>query len=622
MNVGKVLSAGEIIDSSEQDWESWCQELLAFCCEENEQNDEEKVNGYCFAWKDCFKFLKDYMPNTHQTRDLPLLFEYRPPLRNGRRMDVIILLDTKVIVMEFKATAHYTEKEMIQTNGYVHYITTSHDISLRNHMDVEGYLVRTRDHGENHNCEIGAVLDCLNFTQIITESIIDHVAYHDVDEWTDSETTTIPSIMDAVRLIYNEGGTREIRYLQDGDLGASLPFINGVIYEVQKTGGKAVIIVDGVPGSGKTYLGTQIAFDRIDATPPSVYISGNDPLINYMQTILSPPGSTNIQDDCPFVISMKTFKQNYIHTNNRPQHGVIVFDESQRAWDENKMRRNYSEIEGLLRLGDRVQAEHGSCVIVCLFGIGQAIHEGEEQGLHLWETAIENHQDWHYYVSNNVREQINATGIITEHEELHLSTAIRNNFIDLSEWINSVIDNHDVAEQRRLLNEAKRKGFKIGLVRHLGYWQQSMQQQNCVGTYGVLVSSFVNRNMLNSASENTITSSYMSANNAGAWFTGDCRAMNSAASEFVCQGLELDWPFVLFGGDFFRQNGEWHMEIPANKRQLFEHPDEILKNIYRILLSRGREGMIIVVPEGKRYKETYQMFRDMGIREISPEVCR
>ena len=95
--------------------------------------------------------------------------------------------------------------------------------------------------------------------------------------------------------------------------------------------------------------------------------------------------------------------------------------------------------------------------------------------------------------------------------------------------------------------------------------------------------------------------------------------MNTAASEFVCQGLELDWPFVLFGGDFCRQNGAWQMEIPAHKRQLFEHPEEILKNIYRILLSRGRKGMFIVVPQGERYEETYQMFRDMGICEMSKE---
>ena len=139
------------------------------------------------------------------------------------------------------------------------------------------------------------------------------------------------------------------------------------------------------------------------------------------------------------------------------------------------------------------------------------------------------------------------------------------------------------------------------------------------GTYGVLVSSFVNKNDLFIGSEKTINGSYMSADKAGAWFTSDCKKMSSAASEFVCQGLELDWPFVLFGGDFYLKNGKWEMEIPQNKRTLFDNPEEILKNIYRILLSRSRKGMFIVVPEGDKFQETYKMFLDMGILCIEKE---
>ena len=619
MEVGKILTAGQILDSTEAEWETWSSDILNFVCEDEDRNDPDKIAGYIFSFKDCFKFLKYNMPNRPETRELLLLFEYRPPLRNGRRTDVIILLDAKVIVLKFKATRVYNENEMIQTNGYVHYLTTSHDVTLKNCMDVEGYLVRTRDQGEAVNCEIGTVLDGTNFTEIIGRSIAGHGPNENVEEWVESETTTIPSIMDAVHILYVEGEKQELRYLKDGDLGDSLPFINSIIERTQASGGKSVIIVDGVPGSGKTYLGTQVAFERKAAMPPAVYISGNDPLINYMQTILSPEDSTNIQDDCPFVIGMKTFKSNFIHKQNRPQHGVIVFDESQRAWDKKKMRRDYSEIEGLLQFGDRVKNEYDSCVILCLFGIGQAIHEGEEQGLKLWDDAIEIHQDWEYNVSNYVQPQLNVTGNINAYNELHLSTAIRNNFIDLSDWIDSVIDNKNILEQKRLLNEAKKKGFQVRITRHLSYWKRKMQTGLTDGTYGVLVSSFVNKNDLAKSSEDTITGSYMSANSAGAWFTSDCRKMSSAASEFVCQGLELDWPFVLFGGDFYLKNNKWEMEIPQSKKNLFENPEEILKNIYRILLSRGRKGMFIVIPEGDKFEETYKRFEEMGIMSCVEE---
>ena len=620
MEVGLILTGDALLNSTAENWEEWNKELLDFLevpKEVTNKKDEEKADGYSHSFKDCFEFLKTYLPDTPKVRTFSFLFEYMPPLRNNRRMDTVILLDTKEIVLEFKATKEYTEEEMIQANGYVHYLKTSHDVTLKNHMEVEGYLVRTKGRGRGATCEIGTVLDGSNFTEIISQSIAGHGPNADVAGWVESETTTIPSIMDAVHLLYTEGKKKEIRYLKDGDLGESLPFINRLIDQTQVSGGKSIIMVDGVPGSGKTYLGTQVAFERKTAKIPSVYISGNAPLINYMQTILSPEGSRNIQDDCPFVVGMKTFKHNFIQTKNRPQHGVIVFDEAQRAWDQEKMGCDYSEIEGLLQFGDRAQVEYGSCMILCLFGIGQAIHEGEEQGLRLWEDAIKKHPDWEYHVSNEIRTQLHVEGKISVHKELHLSTAIRNNFIDLSDWIDAVIENRGLEEQKKLLIEAKKKGFKIRVCRHLTGWRKKMHEEVPEETYGVLASSFVGDRELRIASQNNVEHSYMSANDAGDWFLHDCKNMDIAASEFVCQGLELDWPFVIFGGDFYLKDGKWNMEIPPNKRKNLINPEEILKNIYRILLSRGRKGLFLVIPEGTKFEETYKHFRDMEIRPMT-----
>lgn len=226
MEVGKILTAGQILDSTDIEWKRWSNDILDFVCEDKDRNDPDKIDSYIFSFKDCFHFLKQYMPDAPETRDLPLLFEYRPPLRNGRRTDVVILLDTKVIVLEFKATEVYNENQMVQTNGYVHYLTTSHDVTLKNHMDVEGYLVRTKDCGEAIHCEIGTVLDQTNFKDIIGGSISGHGPNADVTAWIESETTTVPSIMDAVNILYTEGRRQELRYLKDGDLGDSLPFIN------------------------------------------------------------------------------------------------------------------------------------------------------------------------------------------------------------------------------------------------------------------------------------------------------------------------------------------------------------------------------------------------------------
>jgi hypothetical protein len=77
--------------------------------------------------------------------------------------------------------------------------------------------------------------------------------------------------------------------------------------------------------------------------------------------------------------------------------------------------------------------------------------------------------------------------------------------------------------------------------------------------------------------------------------------LEDVATEFDIQGLELDWACVTWDADFrygpetwshhlFR--GEKWLKIKKAERQVY------LKNAYRVLLTRARQGMVIVVPEG------------------------
>jgi hypothetical protein len=92
------------------------------------------------------------------------------------------------------------------------------------------------------------------------------------------------------------------------------------------------------------------------------------------------------------------------------------------------------------------------------------------------------------------------------------------------------------------------------------------------------------------------------------WFLnpeGDCRASNQlevAASQFECQGLEIDWGGLCWGEDFLwlpdggwcysRLNGASRGRVPRENKQRY------LRNAYRVLLTRAREGMVIFVPRG------------------------
>ncbi len=100
------------------------------------------------------------------------------------------------------------------------------------------------------------------------------------------------------------------------------------------------------------------------------------------------------------------------------------------------------------------------------------------------------------------------------------------------------------------------------------------------------------------------------------------------ATEFDIQGLELDWVCVAWDADFRYPKNEWNyyrfrgtewQKIGDENNRLF------LKNAYRVLLTRARQGIIIFVPKGDQsdatrnplfYDETYSYLKKVGMKEI------
>jgi hypothetical protein len=110
--------------------------------------------------------------------------------------------------------------------------------------------------------------------------------------------------------------------------------------------------------------------------------------------------------------------------------------------------------------------------------------------------------------------------------------------------------------------------------------------------------------------------------------------LEEAASEFDIQGLELDWTCVGWDADFRRGNDGWNcfsfrgtkwQRVNALDRQLY------LKNAYRVLLTRGRQGMVIFVPPGdaadptrvpQDYDSIYDYLQSCGIPSLQSSQHR
>jgi DUF2075 family protein len=91
------------------------------------------------------------------------------------------------------------------------------------------------------------------------------------------------------------------------------------------------------------------------------------------------------------------------------------------------------------------------------------------------------------------------------------------------------------------------------------------------------------------------------------WFLHDREDVRSsyyledAATEFQVQGLELDWSCVVWDADLRLEDGSWSFHRFSGTRWKKVHDSDrrrYLLNTYRVLLTRARQGMVIVVPEG------------------------
>jgi hypothetical protein len=115
------------------------------------------------------------------------------------------------------------------------------------------------------------------------------------------------------------------------------------------------------------------------------------------------------------------------------------------------------------------------------------------------------------------------------------------------------------------------------------------------------------------------------------WFLNDKTDTRSscyledAATEFQVQGLELDWTCVNWDGDFRFNGAGWSYHDFRGDRWTDIHKQEnrnYLRNAYRVLLTRARQGMVVFVPPGELadptrsssfYDSTFNYLADLGI---------
>ena len=616
------------------------------------------------AWLDTLPLLRTALEGCQGK----LYLEFAIP-RMGRRVDAIVLMHGVVLVVEFKIGAgDFLRDDIEQAYDYALDMKYFHEGS--HNLPVVPILVATDAHPRDirlvqHN-RVPQLYETICTTESNFRVSIQHIlavltqSRVDAGEWEDSRYCPTPTIIEAARALYAGHGVADISRSDAGaiNLKDTSFQLAQVIEEARAKNHKAICFVTGVPGAGKTLVGLNLATQYNDETSDlhSVFLSGNGPLVAILREALARDavrrerlhGRKLRKGDATGRV--KAFIQNVHHFRDEclrdhlhpPVDHVAIFDEAQRAWNleqtasfmqRKKGVQNFrvSEPEFLISCMNR---RPDWAVIVCLVGGGQEINTGEA-GIGEWIEALQrSFPEWQIYISPALTDNEYGAGRLLVDLEvrrnvhycdaLHLSVSVRSFRAEkVSSFVKTVLD-LEVENAKAIFPEFSDR-YPVVMTRDLDCARQWLRDQ-AQGTerYGIVVSSQAQRLKPYAVDVRTPV-------NPVKWFLdgkSDVRSsyyLEDVATEFHVQGLELDWTCVCWDGDFrYSQSGWQSYSFRGTKWQNIrqEARRTYLKNAYRVLLTRARQGMVIFVPEGSEddptrnpefYNSTYSYLRSIGL---------
>lgn len=655
---GYKATIDQFLSTPDQQILGYLVETSAFAVEPMQRN----------AWQAEIKALKTVLA-PYSDRGL-IYLEFAIP-RLGKRIDAVVLIDAVIFVLEFKVgETDFASSAIDQVYDYALDLKNFHESS--HNAFIAPVLIATGadsppvvDLTMSSDRLYPPILSNLDMLPDVFRTVLDDVdaPVLDIKAWERGRYCPTPTIIEAAMALYGGHKVEDISKKDAGaeNLALTANTVDAIIHSAKQQTSKMICFVTGVPGAGKTLVGLDVATKHVnkDSDLYSVFLSGNGPLVKVLQEALALDKVRREQERgnvikigkarsevSAFIQNVHRFRDECLLDDDKPpvEH-VAIFDEAQRAWDleqtakfmrEKKKRTSFkmSEPEFLISCLDR---HHDWAVIVCLIGGGQEINTGEA-GISEWIDSIaRSFSHWKIHISSRlsdseygaskVLEKVRELPNVTTCDELHLSVSMRSfRAENVALLVKQLLDRH-VELARQTLASLKDR-YPIMLTRSPASakaWLRAKARGN--ERYGMVVSSRAYRLKPHAIDVRLQVDPVM-------WFLKgkeDVRSsfyLEDAATEYRVQGLELDWSCMIWDADFRFRGGKWENwafvgdrwnRILKNDRQMYQ------LNAYRVLLTRARQGMVIVVPEGdctdptrssEYYDQTFDYLKSIGFDEL------
>lgn len=622
------------------------------------------------AWRDQVDILQQALGELGE--DGHVYFEFAVP-RLGKRIDAVVTIRNLVFVIEFKiGSAEFAAAARDQVWDYAldlkYFHETSHEACLIPILVASEappacatFSASVRDDNVLKPINVAKA----QISHVLERALSELTSGDPVgNEWASGRYSPTPTIVEAAIALYSGHSVEQISRSDAGatNLSNTARTVDSIVSDARGNGRKAICFVTGVPGAGKTLVGLDVAHRHMDTASElsSVYLSGNGPLVAVLQEALARSALADSKSRgerftkkelkrqvSAFIQNVHHFRDEYLRDARPPVDHVALFDEAQRAWDLSQTRSFMLRKKGVPDFSMSEPAFLISCMdrhedwaaIVCLVGSGQEINTGEG-GIAEWLRAIaERFPKWDIHVSPQLKDAQYSAGDLLEaaanrgalhyNEDLHLSVSMRSFRAEtLSEFVRMVLDLED-GRAGALLRELL-GNYPIVLTRCAEAGRRWVRNQaRGSERYGVVVSSQAYRLKPHAIDVRVKTDPVH-------WFLGDKADVRSSfyledvATEFQVQGLEVDWACVVWDGDMrFSPEGWRHHEFKGSRWQRIraEERQRYQLNAYRVLLTRARQGLAVVVPRGDEtdptrspayYDPTFNYLESLGLPVLEP----
>ena len=553
-----------------------------------------------------------------------VLLEY-PLLRLGRRIDAVILTDRAILVAEFKAGAQgFTPAGRAQVDDYALDLRDFHAGS-RAHPIVP-ILVAPGAVAPPPAWPLfwHAVVPVLDASASSLPGLLDELADRiptparplDPVAWEAAPYRPVPTIVEAARMLFQRHGVAELAAARAdaANLTRTTAAIRAAIALAQAERRHLAVFVTGIPGAGKTLCGLNVVFG---AAAGAAFLTGNLPLVHVMREALARDaraqgrGARQPRQETESAIQpVNGFLKDNLPRTQPPHEHVIVFDEAQRAWDAAFGRRKFSYDGSEAALILDIMARHRDwAVVVALVGGGQEINTGEA-GLAEWGAALAARPGWQALAAPGVLVAADprqllfaaAPAALALDAALHLDVPVRAiRSAAAAPWVEAVL----AGDARAAAAIAAAEEVPFLVTRSLDALRAGLRRRARGLRRAGLVCSAGARRLV--ADGLWPAFPHLDADAVAHWFLDrwpDVRASDALelpATQFACQGLELDYVGLAWGNDLVRRGGRWQPRRFAGtawQDSRAEARAAYGMNTYRVLLTRARYETLIFVPPG------------------------